>query len=307
MDTKNEQHPKIEKNGEKKYYICEICDYKTSRCGNFKRHKKSYKHENMERITKCSKMSKNEQNEQNEQNEEKEESQRFECECGKSYKYRQGLYKHRKKCNYNDIYTENNNLKMELKYHNEISNLKTKILELTKDKELMNTTFQSLNINNNINNNINSFNTITKNNIKIFLSEKCANAISIQEFVKQLTISLDDIIGAKDNTVKGITSIIERNLKPFSITSRPVHSIEKDQWYMKDNHEWTEDNGDTLIEKAHRKIQRECLKAYANDEMDGLETEEQVNVVVFGTSDLNQSSTSYIKEHLTNACKIVKQ
>lgn len=275
-------------------YVCETCHYITAYYSNYKRHIKSYKHEKSVMMTKRSKTIKTINPEQ------------YNCECGKSYKYRQGLYTHRKKCNYKDIYDENEKLKLELKHQHEICELKNKILELTKDKELMKATLQSINLNNNINNinNTNSFNTITKNNIKIFLSEKCADAISIQDFVKQLTISLDDILSAKDNTAKGITSIIERNLKPFSVTTRPVHSIEKDEWYMKDNLEWKEDDGHTLVDKAHRKIQRECLKAYA-DEADELETEEQVGIVVFGTGELNQASASSIKEQLAEVCNLV--
>jgi hypothetical protein len=232
------------------------------------------------------------------------------CECGKYYKYRQGLHTHRKKCNYKDIYDENEKLKLELKHQNEIHELKNKILELTMDKELMNATLQSINLNNNTNsfntianNNTNSFNTITKNNIKIFLSEKCADAISIQDFVKQLTISFDDILSAKDNTAKGITSIIERNLKPFSVTTRPVHSIEKDEWYMKDNLEWKEDNGCTLVEKAHHKIQNECIKAYTDIE-DDTYTDDHMELLVLGTSDLNQASATYIKEQLSDICTL---
>jgi hypothetical protein len=59
-----------------------------------------------------------------------------------------------------------------------------------------------------------------------------------------------------------------------------------------------------LVNKAHRKIQSECLKAYA-DEADGLATEEQMDIIVFGTGELNQASAASIKEQLVDVCKVV--
>jgi len=73
---------------------------------------------------------------------------------------------------------------------------------------------------------------------------------------------------------------------------------------MKDNHEWREDVGHTLVEKAHRKIQRECLKAYA-DEADEMAVEEQAEIVMFGTGELNKASAASIKEQLADVCRVL--
>lgn len=191
-------------------YVCDACHYITSIKCNIIKHLKTRKH------TMTTKSIKSINNTNN------EVLKNHICECGNQYSNRQNLYRHRKKHNC-DANEENKTAEIQkLEYENEMLKLKLQILELTKDKQLMKETLQSISLNNNINNNTNSFNTITKNNIKIFLSEKCADAISIQDFVKQLTISLDDIISAKDNTAKGITSIIERNLQPFSRTTTLV-------------------------------------------------------------------------------------
>jgi len=277
-------------------YVCDECYYITSIKCNIIKHLKTRKH------TMTTKSIKSINNKSD------EVLKTYICECGNEYSNRQNLYRHRKKCLNKEIKKENINNTLlnipvdiqstieKLEYENEILNLRVKILEMTKDNQVMKDTLQSINLNN-------SFNTITNNNIKIFLSEKCADAISIQDFVSQLTISLDDIVKTKDNNVKGITSIIEKNLKPFSITTRPVHSIEKNEWYIKDNQEWKEDDGNSLVEKAHHKIQRECLKAYTDIE-DDTHTDEQMEILVLGTSELNQASATYIKEQLSDICTL---
>jgi hypothetical protein len=275
-------------NDESSVYECKNCDYITGRIYNFKKHILTKKHKTNKMLTKSSEIIKSSNDIINV------------CKCGKIYKHRQSLSIHRKKCNYEEPINKETTQLEKLEYENEILKLKNQILELTKDSQLMKETFKSIQLNNNTN----SFNTINKNNIKIFLSEKCANAISIQDFVTQLTISLDDIVKTKDNTTKGITDIIERNLKPFSITTRPVHSIEKNEWYMKDNEEWKEDDGNTLVTKTHRKIQNEGLRAYA-DNGALLHPEEMVELAAFATSDLKQAHAATIKEHVANVCRIV--
>ena len=36
-------------------------------------------------------------------------------------------------------------------------------------------------------------------NINVFLNEKCANAMTIQDFAKKLQLTMDDLISAKQN------------------------------------------------------------------------------------------------------------
>ena len=60
---------------------CKICDYYTSRSSQYARHITTAKHIRMTTDAK------------NVQN-----SSAYTCDCGKEYKYRQGLFSHRKKC-----------------------------------------------------------------------------------------------------------------------------------------------------------------------------------------------------------------
>ena len=149
-----------------------------------------------------------------------------------------------------------------------------------------------------LNSQINSNN---KNEIKIFLSEYCSNALSIQEFVKQLTITFDDLMQTKDNTTKGITHIVEKNLKPLSLTVRPVHHIEKNEWFMKDKDEWTENNGDDIVDKTHAKIQREYLLSSQNEIICN---DDYLCFVKNGTKELSKNEKDDIKTSLYDICKI---
>ena len=74
-----------QKNAEKRRkFVCESCDFTCSKQSDFDRHLSTGKH----------KMITN--------NDEKtpKNAKSYLCECGKSYKYRQGLYKHQQKCTY---------------------------------------------------------------------------------------------------------------------------------------------------------------------------------------------------------------
>ena len=74
-----------------KKYCCKECDYNTSIKKDFDKHLKTKKHElrinGYNKVTNC--------------HVEKDLSPEYICDCGRIYKYRQGLYRHKKTCNYN--------------------------------------------------------------------------------------------------------------------------------------------------------------------------------------------------------------
>ena len=72
--------------------------------------------------------------------------------------------------------------------------------------------------------NTNSFNTNNNFNINLFLNEQCANALSIQDFAKKLTLTMQDLATLKDYEPKAIQGIIKNNLKSLTITERPMHN-----------------------------------------------------------------------------------
>jgi hypothetical protein len=66
------------------YFFCKNCDYKTYKQSNFDKHLLTAKHKKS--AEECQNVS------------DIEEQVIHKCECGKVYKYRQGLWKHKKIC-----------------------------------------------------------------------------------------------------------------------------------------------------------------------------------------------------------------
>jgi len=281
----SEKHKNIEssKSREKvgKKYNCDLCDHISRDKYNYIKHLNTKKHKSM---------SINQHNSTKNNNKNNNKEIVYKCQCGKSYKHIQSLYRHNKKCKI-DIHTvESYNVNM-LELKNEIQELKNEILNMSK-----NIPIQTLS-NNTISNSFNN-----KNEIKIFLTEKCANAISIEDFVKQLTITMEDLHNTRDNNVMAITGIIERNLKPLTITNRPIHHIENDEWFMKDKEEWTEDDGNIFINKACNKIQNDCVKEVSKST---LSCDDYIEMLHSSTKELSSVEKTRIKEKIKDNCKIV--
>lgn len=270
-------------------YYCKKCDYNTSYKCNMTKHLKTKKHTNSYDLKKVSNPQKNDK--------------LYECDCGKLYKYRQGLYLHKKeKCQYE----KNKNMEME------ISELKKIILEMSDKINTNNKLLEdykvnnkTANVNNNCNNSVfmNSFN--NKNEIKIFLTEQCADALSIQDFIKQLTITMEDINNTREGMVTKITTILERNLKPLSLTNRPIHHIEKDEWFMKDDKEWKEDDGDAFVNKAHNKYQTKYLTNLSKTNIENeIKNDEVLEQIKLNTEELTHNDRSKIKQTIKNDCQL---
>ena len=110
------------------------------------------------------------------------------------------------------------------------------------------------------NNNTNCHNKII--NVQMFLNEKCQDAMTIQNFAKQLMVTMDDLNKSKKEC---ITNVVLKNLKPLSITERPFHCTnpKNKEWYIKDEKEgWEEDNGEKLIKNAEDGIQKRWLAEF---------------------------------------------
>ena len=219
------------------FFHCKLCDYKCSKRGDFNRHILTNKHI---RLTETNKnASKNITQTQSENV----------CECGKIYKHKSSLCKHKKTCNFcndNTIITNKNNLEnlviQLMSENNEIKNtlirenieLKQKINE--KDNQINDLLPKLANITNNtINNN--------KFNINVFLNEKCKDAITINDFVDKIEISLKNLLTTREKGLGiGLSEIINENMNKLSIYERPIHCTDKKRevLYIK-NDTWEKD------------------------------------------------------------------
>jgi hypothetical protein len=182
------------------------------------------------------------------------------CECGKIYKFRQGLYHHKKYCellceeivdttinNDNEIKILTNLVMDVVKQNQELTN---KIVDICKNNQTNNQT------NNISNSNINSNNKTF--NLQLFLNETCKDAMNISEFVDSLQLQLSDLENVgKLGYVEGISSIIVKSLNALDETERPIHCTDKkrETFYIKDENKWEkEDIEKNKIKKVIKKI-----------------------------------------------------
>ena len=195
------------------------------------------------------------------------------CLCGKKYKYRQGLFKHKKTCfnDHNDhknhdheeikisseiilqLMKENKDLKHLLQEHKNqtdtILQQNTTLIELAKNNQL------SGNYSNNTNCNNKTF------NLNFFLNETCKNALNINDFVDSIKLQLTDLENVgKLGFINGITNIIVKNLNALNETERPVHCTDRKRKtiYVKDEDKWEKE--DTECKKVRKAIKHVANK-----------------------------------------------
>jgi protein-arginine kinase activator protein McsA len=147
-------------------YICESCDYCTSKKSSYDKHLSTSKHKLLTNVnTNATKSCKNE----------------FNClKCNKKYKSRVGLWKHKNKC-YPDEPSDKQIITMLIKDNSELKNM---VMEVIK-----NGTHNT--INNTNNNNTNSHNKAF--NLNFFLNETCKGAMNIMDFVDSIKLQLTDL------------------------------------------------------------------------------------------------------------------
>ena len=164
--------------------------------------------------------------------------------CNKSYKYRQGLSLHKKKCQIaektpdpSNNYVVDKELVMLLIKEN--SELKNMMMEEHKSTQQMMLEVIKNGTHNTTNNNTNSHNKTF--NLQFFLNETCKNAMNIMDFVDSLKLQLNDLERMGEiGFVNGMSNIIIKNLQNMDVTERPVHCTDKKREiiYVKDADKW---------------------------------------------------------------------
>jgi hypothetical protein len=239
-----------------KKYNCHSCNYTTQRHFDLERHKMSALHKKITNYEKncgvCVKTGKSKN---------KETIKEHACICGKTYRYIQGLYKHKKKCTNKSLEDEHKqtntiaslvpqdyNFMVDLiKQNNE---LQKQIIEMSKEPKIVNN-YNTNSGNNTTTNNHNQF------NINLFLNETCKNAINFSEFIDNIQVSYDDLENnAKMGFVSGMTKIIVDNLKRLELNDRPIHctDVKRETIYVKEEDQWEKDNSKEVIQKGIQEI-----------------------------------------------------
>jgi hypothetical protein len=254
-----------------KIYNCITCEFKTKHKGDYNKHLLTPKHINM--IEYGSKPQKT-----------------YTCDCGKDYKDRHNLYRHKKTCKFDstieesvkletnvinvnmfiDIIKENQEIKkLLLQQNNKVSEQNQEFKELLiqqnkEHNELINK-FIEREPSQIINNTNNNSTTNQSFNLNVFLNETCKDAMNVKEFLDNLNPTLDDLenVGEK-GFVKGISEIILKSLRGMEVNKRPIHctDIKREIVYLKEDDKWNKD--DTNNSKMKELIRKVENKNFCN-------------------------------------------
>tara|TARA_Y100001935_G_scaffold208345_1_gene177864 strand:+ start:8507 stop:9562 length:1056 start_codon:yes stop_codon:yes gene_type:complete len=265
------------------FYECKKCDYKCSKKFLWTQHCSTRKHNRQHLATplECAK-------------------EVYKCDvCGKLYKQRSGLWRHKKKCNQDNVCseeiedqtvvvnTDNNkkNRKIDTveKENTELKQLMQMMLSgFDNDAKMKEQMMEQMKEQSKIiqdmiprigNNNNNKF------NINVFLNEKCRDAINMTEFIESLQIQLEDLYYTKTNgLIEGVSSIFVNGLKQLETFKRPIHctDMKRETLYIKDNNEWDRENGKERLRSAINDVankQRKAISTWEKEHPQWTETE----------------------------------
>jgi len=231
------------------FYSCELCDFKTCKKTNFNLHLQTQKHIRNSSATFSNNLA---------------TEKMIKCEkCEKIYNDRTGLWRHKKKCNYEQKTENEKNEKNEnIDFENDITDKELIVMLIKQNSELMKETSEFKNIMMKVieNGTHNTTHTNSHNkafNLNFFLNETCKDAMNIMDFVDSIKLQLSDLENVGElGYVEGISKIIVKNLKELDVTQRPVHCTDKkrETMYIKDEDKWEKDEERLKLHKVVRKV-----------------------------------------------------
>lgn len=234
-----------EKKKLKAKFICEYCNFFTNNKTDYDRHILTQKHKNKYKL----------------------EDTKFLCDCGCSYKYRQGLWKHQQKC---EILKNKSQEEKDLQYV-----IKEKNNQINQLMDLVNNKCTNI-----TNNTINQ-----TNNINLFLNTHCPDALNLSEFIELIQNNITQYLPGPDvllekNLEDNITVVINKNYEIIDTDKKPYYLMDnkRNKLIVKDNNEWInmtpEDQKlQKSIESCERSISKEIQKNFQENHPNFLENE----------------------------------
>jgi hypothetical protein len=279
------------------FFECLVCDYTTSKKGNYNAHLMTAKHHSLTSSNKKpAKL-----------------ATPLVCSfCNKQYQSRPGLWAHSKKCTTRPCCVDvdpveavpvesktnekiaNNTFIMELfKENQEFKNLlleqckhaevqQKQLFELQKENAtIMNKMVEITQHQQTLPSTINNNTMHNQFNLNIFLNETCKNAINFTDFIDNIQVTDNDLENnAKMGFVEGVTKIIMDNLKQLELIERPIHCTDakRETIYVKEEDQWEKDGSKDIIQKGIQEITRKNMCQLSewrenNPEYNDMETE----------------------------------
>ena len=287
-------------------FYCNLCDYKCFKKYHFERHLLTDKHKKFQNDDQI--MTDDDQNGQ------KGKILLFTCECGKKYKYKQGLSVHKKKCNFiSEKPSDNSNNQLPIsndvimKLLNDNQELKNIIVQqqnqLFKQQEQFSELIPKIgNTNNTINNN-------QKFNINVFLNEQCKDAINLSDFIKSLHVTLEQLdFTNKNGLADGISKTIIDNMSKLSIYERPMHctDVKRETLYIKEDNAWSKDKAKEKVKSVIKKTSSKNFNALMDWKTlnpDFMKSEDKTDYFTKTISTIGKSTDSIDEKVIKKLCK----
>ena len=292
-------------------FYCKKCDYSTSKKCDWKKHLLTAKHQNDNKMVTKSRARN------------KKQPIEYICSgCGKSYKFRSGLSRHRKKCEEfgkSNVFISNEdlskfiNIGLEKKDDSLSESIKMMAQTVARQGHILEKLIDSQNemipkLGNN-NNNV---------SINIFLNKQCKGAMNLTDFVNNIKISLEDLKYTNEHGyIKGISNIFQKNLTDLKATERPIHCSDKKrlQFYVKDEDKWEKDTTHVKINKGIESIGKQQIlqiKEWEKEHPDFLDHEELylewnqmiANMMGGETKQKRQKNIDSIKKIISNEVSV---
>lgn len=292
----NEQPINSSDSKSKYIYECIECKYKTVHRGDYKKHLATRKHKARTNT--------------------EGDDEKFICGCGRNYIHKQSLNNHKKTCPQQLLeYSEHK--------ESEIDYKEMMTVLMKQNKQLISQIGEIIpkigNNNNTNSNNTTSNNVKQKFNINVFLNEECKDALTMNQFIDKIKVTLDNLIITKEKGImEGISNIFVENMNKLSLYERPIHctDIKRETVYIKcgDNTSnenkkvepsWEKDKENKKIKDALSKvshIQRKALSKWVekhpNWQQNPKEQEEYLLLISKCTSDIvdNKQSEKALKK-----------
>jgi hypothetical protein len=295
------------------YISCEICNFTTSKKTDYSRHLSTVKHKKNTGTYQI--LTNTYENSQQTPHQMPPQiianAQKFECECGKTYKHKQSLYNHCKKCT-----NQPNNIKVMSSTINEqlileLINQNKTLQEIIKQKDdntvafLQNTIIEMMPKVGNITNNTN--NTVHNNiNVSVFLNDNCKDALSMKEFIETIEIDVEDLMyTGKKGLANGLAKLFIEQFNKLPLAKRPLWCSDKKRHtlYIKQD-EWTEDKDNEKTKEAIKTmgyIQAKNTSKYVNENPDWLKKDSTKDAYM----QIVKQTTSDVTEHFDKVISIL--
>jgi hypothetical protein len=253
------EHIKTSKNIKK--FECDICFFKCSKKGDYNRHLLTAIHKRNHNGTE--KTPKN--------------IISYNCACGKVYKVKSGLWKHKQVCSLNNKLIVSNNMLPSmmdiLSQNKELMNLL--IVQNQEHREetnkLHNTILELVpKIGNNNNNTTNN----NQFNLQVFLNEDCKDALNFSEFLAQIQVSFEDLENQAENGyIKGISKLFIESLRELGQNKRPIHCSDKKRKtiYIKEDNEWDKEGSLDILKKGINEVTKRTLQTLMKEKENNAE------------------------------------